>query len=68
VGATVTDIDITPTTSSSRYHNLKVNDVPMRSGAAYSAQLELGGNTFVITVTSPDGSVTQTYTLVVIRE
>jgi hypothetical protein len=67
VGATVTDIDITPTATSSRYHSLTINDVPRRSGAAYSAQLEMGDNTFVVTVTSPDGSATHTYTLVVTR-
>jgi hypothetical protein len=54
VGATLTDIDITPTATSSRYHSLTINGVPRRSGAAYSAQLEMGDNTLSWTpVASP---------------
>ncbi len=67
VDASVTGTDIIPTATSSRYHSLTINDVPWKSGTVHSAQLEMGDNTFLITVTSPDGSVTHTYTLVVTR-
>jgi hypothetical protein len=66
-GAHITDIEITPTATSKRTHSLTINAVPVRSGTAYSAQLEMGDNPFVITVTSPDGSATLTYTLIVSR-
>ena len=67
VAATVTEIEITPTTTSNRYQTLTLNNKPVRSRKACSAQLEQGDNSFVIVVTSPDGSATQTYTLVVTR-
>lgn len=67
VAATVTKIEMTPTATSNRYQELTLNHKPVRSGKAFSAQLEKGENRFVITVTSPDGSATQTYTLVITR-
>jgi hypothetical protein len=67
VDAKVTHIDITPTTTSSRYHNLTINNAPSKSGTPYSAHLEMGDNSFVITVTAPDGNATNTYTLIVTR-
>jgi hydroxyacylglutathione hydrolase len=66
-GANITDIEIIPTATSNRTQRLTINAVPVRSGTAYSAQLEMGDNPFVVTVTSPDGSTTLTYNLVVTR-
>ncbi len=67
VGATLTGVDITPTTTSTRCQGLTINNVLSKSGTPYSAQLEMGNNTFVITVTAPDGKATNTYTLIVMR-
>lgn len=67
VAAPVAEINLTPTATSTRYHHLTINDVSHRSGTAYSAQLEMGDNRFTITVTSPDGHETHTYTLMVTR-
>jgi glyoxylase-like metal-dependent hydrolase (beta-lactamase superfamily II) len=67
VDAATTDIDITITTTSSRYYALTINSVPTKSGIAYSAHLEMGVNTFVVAVTSPDGSSTHSYTLIVTK-
>ncbi len=67
VEATVANIDITPTTTSTRYQGLTINNVSSKSGTPYSTQLEMGNNAFVITVTSPDGKTTNTYTLIVMR-
>jgi glyoxylase-like metal-dependent hydrolase (beta-lactamase superfamily II) len=59
--------EIIATTTSSRARSLLVNGAPVASGEAFMAQLANGDTTFMIDVTSPDGSVTQTYTLVVRR-
>lgn len=59
--------EIIATTTSSRARSLLVNGAAVASGEAFTAQLATGDATFAIEVTSPDGSVTQTYTLVVRR-
>ena len=68
VSATVTGIDIIATATSSRYHALTINSIPVKSGEVYPVQLEMGENTFIIMVTSPDGSENNSYTLFVIRD
>ena len=60
-------VEIIPTATSSLCRGLTINGAPWRSGAAHPARPEAGNNRFVIAVTSPDGSVTQTYTLDVLR-
>jgi glyoxylase-like metal-dependent hydrolase (beta-lactamase superfamily II) len=67
VDTTVTHVDIIPTTTSTRCQSLTINNVQTKSATPYSAQLETGNNTFVITVTAPDGKATNTYTLIVTK-
>jgi glyoxylase-like metal-dependent hydrolase (beta-lactamase superfamily II) len=66
-GGTDALIEIFATTTSNRCRSFTINGAPWRSSAAYPAQLHAGDNHFVVTVTSPDGSATNTYTLIISR-
>ncbi len=59
------EIAITPTAMSTRHKGLAINGMPAQSGAPFIAQMESRDTTFDITITSPDGSETQRYTLTV---
>jgi glyoxylase-like metal-dependent hydrolase (beta-lactamase superfamily II) len=56
---------IIPTTTSSRYAALKINGVEAKSGSPFAVWLEKEkeAGPFAIEVTSPDGTVTATYTV-----
>ncbi|HEX5689448.1 MAG TPA: MBL fold metallo-hydrolase [Roseiflexaceae bacterium] len=58
---------ITPTATSSRHQNLTIDGVAHQSGSVYAAQLGDGEPQITIAVTSPDGTVTQQYSLAVRR-
>ncbi len=60
-------VAITPTATSTRHRALTVDGQPHASGAAHLAPLAAPEQSFAIEVTSPDGSVTRTYTLTVRR-
>ena len=65
-GASVRQVEIVATTTASR-GGLTINGAAWASGKAYPAPLEPGTNRFTLVVTSPDGTVTNTYTLVINR-
>jgi glyoxylase-like metal-dependent hydrolase (beta-lactamase superfamily II) len=58
-------LEIVPTATSSRYARLTINGAATTSGTPFTVPLERGVSTVAIAVTSPDGSATTTYTLVV---
>ena len=62
--STSAQIAIVATTTASR-SSLTINGAAWASVAAYPAQLEPGANRLELVVSSPDGSVKNTYTLVV---
>ncbi len=57
ITAEVTDIDST----------LKINNLNISSGSAYSMALQTGQNELNITVTAPDSSTSKTYTVIIER-
>lgn len=65
VAADAGAVEMIATTTSSRASKLLVNEVAVASGEPFTAQISTGDTTFAIEVTSPDGSMTQSYTLVV---
>jgi glyoxylase-like metal-dependent hydrolase (beta-lactamase superfamily II) len=58
---------ITPTATSERHRSLTIDGAAHRSGAAHWVQLGDGERHMTIAVTSPDGTVSQSYTLAVSR-
>jgi glyoxylase-like metal-dependent hydrolase (beta-lactamase superfamily II) len=58
---------ITPTATSGRHQSLTIDGAAHRSGATRWVQLGAGEPHVTIAVTSPDGTVSQTYTLAVSR-
>jgi hypothetical protein len=67
VGAAVSAFAITPTATSGRHQSLTINGAAHRSGATHWVQLGDGESHVTIAVTSPDGTVSQTYALAVSR-
>jgi hypothetical protein len=65
--AAVSAFAITPTATSGRYRSLTINGAAHRSGATHWVQLGDGEPHMTIAVTSPDGTVSHTYTLAVSR-
>ena len=65
--AAVSAFAITPTATSGRHQSLTINGVSHRSGATHWVQLGDSEPYVTIAVTSPDGTVSQTYTLAVSR-
>ena len=59
---TRSQLEIVATTTASRAR-LTINGAAWAAGAAFPAQLETGVNHFELAVASPDGSVTNRYTL-----
>ncbi|WP_102348305.1 DUF4347 domain-containing protein [Bacillus sp. Marseille-P3661] len=61
----VTTLDVTPVASDAT-STVKLNDMPIASGAAANVPLALGPNTITVEVTAQDGT-TKTYTITVTR-
>ena len=64
---TLSAFAITPTATSSRHQSLTIDGAAHPSGAPHWVQLGDGQPLVTIAVTSPDGTVAQTYTLAVSR-
>jgi glyoxylase-like metal-dependent hydrolase (beta-lactamase superfamily II) len=67
VDAAASAFAITPTATSGRHQSLTIDGAAHRSGATRWVQLGAGEPHVTIAVTSPDGTVSQTYTLAVSR-
>jgi len=67
-GRGVDQIEIVPTAASSRHQSLTINGTETPSRRPHAARLVGGENAFSLSVTSPDGSVQRTYSLVVTRD
>ncbi|MFN8475364.1 MAG: MBL fold metallo-hydrolase [Anaerolineae bacterium] len=65
--AGVSEFGITATATSGRHQGLAINGAALRSGVTHSVQLSDSEPDVLISVTSPDGTVSQTYTLTVSR-
>ncbi len=63
----VSRVEIVPTATSSRYQALTINGAEVKSRRPHSVDLRDGENTFRLAVSSPDGTVQRTYTLVITR-
>jgi len=66
VEATVAQVELTATLTAS-HGRLAINGATWVSGADYPAQLHTGENQLAVTVISPDGRVSHSYTLVIDR-
>ena len=66
-GDGVEKVEITATTTSSRYAGLTINGVGVKSGVAWPADVAVGDNPFELVVTAPDGVTSRAYHLVIHR-
>jgi glyoxylase-like metal-dependent hydrolase (beta-lactamase superfamily II) len=67
VDAAASTFAITPTATSGRHQSLTIDGAAHRSGATHWVQLGDGEPHVTISVTSPDGTVSESYTLAVSR-